>query len=141
MSFIFDGQFTTITLTGAGTTFLEKEVTPPSFSGGGPNDITNMRSTRMRWKQPKKLITGDKMTTTVFFDPILLTNMMTTTLQLNQLIVVAFPNTHTWSFWGWCDEVKPSVHKDGEAPTIELTIELSNTNNTNPPVEQIPYYA
>lgn len=123
-----DGFSTTISLTGAGTSFFEKEVTPPSLDAGGPNDTTTMRTTRWRTRQPKQLITMDKATAKVAYDPELYSSIVTN-IGVNQEIIITFPDGDTLTFWGWLDKFTPDASKEGEQPTAEIEIVCSNQDN------------
>lgn len=138
MPLLSDGFSTRISLTGAGVTFEEKEVTPPSLDGGGPNDTTTMRKIAWRGKRPKMLKTMDKMTLKVAYDPAFYSTTVAQ-VNVNQLLVVTFPDTHTLSFWGWLNKFAPDPHKEGEQPTAMIEIECSNENNSG--VEVAPVYA
>ncbi len=123
-----DGFPTTIRFPGAGVVFFEKEITPPTADAGGPNDTTTMRNNRFRTKQPKQLVTLDKATLKVAYDPLAYTTVLAQ-IGVNQLIVVVFPDARAITFWGWLDKFAPDSIKEGEQPTAEITIECSNENN------------
>jgi hypothetical protein len=131
---IDDGHPTIINFPGAGITFWEKEVTPPGMDSGGPNDVTTMRNITFRTKSPKRLITLTQMKLKVAYDPAVYTTI-SAQIGINQVIVIAFPDTTTMTFWGWLDKFTPDNIREGEQPTAEITIECSNHNNANPPVE------
>lgn len=133
-----DGFKTIVTLTGAGVSFYEKEVTPPSIDGGGENDTTTMRNTAWRTRQPKKLKTLDKATLKVSYDPVFYSTTVAQ-VNVNQSIVITFPDTHTLTFWGWLNKFAPDANKEGEQPTAEVEIICSNQDNSG--VEQAPVYA
>lgn len=138
MSVLTDGFKTTISLTGAGVTFFEKEVTPPDIDGGGPNDTTTMRNTTWRTKQPKKLKTLGKFSAKVAYDPAFYSTTVAQ-INVNQLITVTWPDGHSLSFWGWLNKFAPDPLKEGEQPTASIELECSNQNNSG--VEIAPVYA
>jgi hypothetical protein len=138
MARIDDGFATLITLTAGAVSIWEKTVTPPSADGGGPNDTTTMRNIRYRTKAPKKLLTLGSATFTAAYDPIFYTQVVGQ-MQVNQLIIITFPDGHTLSFWGWLDKIAPNEIKEGDQPTAACTIECSNQNNAG--VEVAPAYA
>jgi len=135
MARLRDGYQTRITFsTGAGVKFWEKKVTPPGIKGGGEINTTGMRNTAWRTKDPKKLKELSEMSLSVAYDPACLpqiygTGVGTGMLQVNQLITVTFPDTHTLQFWGWLEEFTPSELSEGEEPLAEVKIMVSNHNN------------
>lgn len=138
MSVMTDGFKTLITFPGAGVTLFEKEVTPPNVDGGGPNDTSTMRNTAWRTQQPKKLKKMEKATAKVAYDA----RFYDTTVaqvNVNQVIVITFPDTHTLTFYGWLDKFTPDAIKEGEQPTAEIEICCSNQDNNG--VEVAPVYA
>lgn len=140
MSRLKDGFPTIVNFPGAATNFpgltvFEKTVTPPGYSGGGPNDTTTMRNLQFRTKQPKKLITLTKLEFTAAYDTQAYTDIFEA-LNFNQVVEVVFPDGATLSFWGWIDEFKPNEIKEGEQPTAACVIECSNQDNNS--VEQAP---
>lgn len=137
MSYLTDGFPTTITFPGAGVTFAEKEVTPPSIDGGGPNDTSTMRNVTWRTRQPKKLKTLDKMAIKAAYDPAFL-SVSVSQINVNQLIIVTFPDTHTWTFWGYLNKFDPGANKEGEQPTADMEIICTNQNNSG--AEVAPFY-
>lgn len=109
--------------------FKEKEVTPPSLTGGGENDTTTMRNTAYRTKQPKKLISVGNMSATVAYDSEFYSDAVAM-LNQNQEIVLFFADGTTLSFWGWLDEFTPGSATEGEQPTADVTIIASNQDNS-----------
>ncbi len=138
MPILTDGFSTTINLTGAGTTFIEKTVTPPAVDGGGKNDITGMRNITYRTAVPKKLKTLDKMTLKVYYDPAFYN---TTIAQINvlQQIQITFPDTHTVTIWGWLNKFTPDALEEGKEPEATIEIEIGNVNSSF--AEVAPAYA
>lgn len=138
MPYLTDGHPTTITFPGAGVTFAEKEVTPPGIDGGGFNDTTTMRTSTWRTRQPKRLKTLDKVSVKAAYDPAFLSTSVAQ-INVNQLIVVTFSDTHTWTFWGYLNKFVPDACKEGDQPTAELEIICTNQNTSG--VEVAPVYA
>jgi len=124
-----DGFPTKITFSGAGSQvdvyLFEKEVTPPGFTGGGAIDTTTMRNETFRTKLPKSLIDTSPCSFTGAYDTSLYTEILTA-INVNQEIVVTFPDDSTLTFWGWVDEFTPNALVEGEQPTASVTIIPSN---------------
>lgn len=142
MARIDDGFATTIAFSAgtSGVTFLcyEKEVTPPGLSAEGPNDTTTMRNTLYRTKAPKSLVTMLPGSFVAAYDPEVIDEIVAM-LGVNQSIVITFPDDSTWTFWGWIDSFVPGPIVEGEQPTADVTIEVSNQNGSQ--VETAPVYA
>ncbi len=139
---IDDGHPTTIAFSAgsSGVTFLmyEKEVVPPGVSGGGENDTTTMRNTTWRTKAPKSLKTLLPGSFVGAYDPAVLDEIVAMA-NVNQSIVLTFPDDSTWTFWGWIDEFVPNTIVEGEQPTANVTIIPSNQNASG--VETAPVYS
>jgi len=124
-----DGFSTTISFSGAGSSvdiyMEEKEVTPPGLAGGGAIDTSTMRNTTYRTSVPKSLIGGSPSSFTGAYDPDLLTEILSA-LNVNQEIVITYPDDSTLTFWGWIDEFTPNALVEGEQPTASITIIPSN---------------
>lgn len=143
MAFLKDGMNTYISLNGTGsgsipTTLKEISVTPPKLDGTGKIDQSTMRNSRLRTALPKVLLSLDECKITVSYDPSSL-NAILSCIQVNQSITIQFPDTHTWTFWGWVDTFALGELKDGDRPTAEITIIPSNLNGSG--VETLPVYA
>ena len=136
MAIINDGFSTTINF-GQGITVVEKTVTAPGISGGGEVDTTTMGNTTWRTRNPKALITLKEASATVVYDPAAYTSLIAL-LNVNDSIVVTFPDTSTLTFYGWLDEFTPGENTEGEQPTAEIVIIPSNHNAG---VETAPVYA
>lgn len=121
-----DGFATLITFAENGSVQLwEKEVTPPGYEGGGAVDQTTMRNTTWRTQLSRQLTTASAMTLTAAYDPaayLEVLNMRKT----NQQITVTFPDASTLVFFGWIEAFTPNTLTEGEQPTAELTLEVSN---------------
>lgn len=140
MPFIEDGYQTLVTFSALpAALFLEKEVEPPSVDGGGSIDTTTMRNATVRTSNPKSLITFGDMMLQANFDPAILTQLLTTLIQNNNLITVKFPDASSWAFWGFLDIFKVARLKEGDFPLADLTVHCSNHDNSGN--EVIPVYA
>lgn len=139
MAILNDG-FSTIVSIG-GVDFFEKEVTPPGIDGGGPNDTTTMRNLAWRTRQPKFLVTLTESEILVAYDSSVYddTGTILDNVNVNQLLVITFPDSHAVAFWGWLDKFKANAIKEGEQPTAMITIVPSNQNNSG--VEVAPVWS
>lgn len=138
MSRIDDGMGTTISFADFPTVkFYEKEITPPSVTGGGANDTTTMRNTAWRTSAPKKLKSLGDAKIQVAYDPAVYDDIPDM-VNVNQLITLNFPDGSKVAFWGWVDEFSPSGVKEGGQPTADVKIICSNQNATG--AETAPAY-
>jgi hypothetical protein len=150
---IDDGHPTFIQFTGANTTGMggapgaimtliwEKKVKPVGISGGGENDTTTMRNLIWRTRQAKKLKTLTDMTVTVSYDPKVYADngaLLFYALNINQQIIIWWPDGSKLTFWGFLDEFMPGEIVEGAQPEAELKIIATNQNNAG--VEQYPIY-
>jgi hypothetical protein len=139
MPIIEDGFPTTIDFTGAGITFYERSITPPGYDGGGENDVTTMRNLTLRTRVPKKLKTVTNISLTVLYDDaIYAAASVFAEINVNQLVTVTFPSGGTLAVWGWANTFDPSEISEGEPPTADMNIIVSNRNGTG--VETAPVY-
>lgn len=141
MAYLTDGFKTIIAFTALpGILFKEKEVQPPDADGGGEVDTTTMRNTKYRTRQPKHLITMGDITLHVQYDSSVysLAQLINGLLNVNNTIVITFPDTHTLTVWGWVDKFTPASLKEGDFPMAEVKIHCSNQDNAG--VEQAPAY-
>lgn len=129
MAIMTDGYKTTISLTGAGTTFEEKTVQPPGLSGGDMIDTTSMRNNEWRTKYPRQLVTATECPITVSYDPSLY-NSIIDSLNDNQSIVITFPDNSTLTFWGALRQFQPNANTEGEQPQATITIEPTNMDGS-----------
>lgn len=137
MAVINDGFSTLITFSSnPAIKFKEKEVTPPSVTGGGANDTTTMRNTTWRTMAPKKLKSLGEASATVAYDPAVYLEIVTM-VNVNQLITVTFADGSSLAFWGWLDEFAPGASKEGEQPTADIKIQTSNQNTTGTEVAPV----
>ena len=133
-----DGFRTIITLANLPLVKLyEKEVTPPPISGGGPIDITNMRSAGWRTAAPKQLKSLGQVSASCAYATECIEQIMAQ-IQVNQIITVTFPDTSEIEFWGWIDSFTPSAHKEGDQPVAAVVFHPSLTNVDG--VETAPVY-
>jgi len=135
-----DGFSTTIEFENAPTIKLyEKEVTPPPVTGGGPIDITTMRNLAWMTKSPKKLKELGQMSLVCAYASAVYP-VVQSQLQVNQRILVSFPNGAHLRFWGWLESFSPAALQKGEQPQATVTIvpSLHDTNGTEVAPEYLP---
>ena len=138
MAALTDGFKTLIALAGAPSIkFYEKEVTPPGVSGGGANDLTNMRNTAYRTAAPKSLKSIGDIKAKVSYDSAVITEILAQ-INVNQLITVTYPDNSTLAVWGWLDEFTPGNNVEGQQPVADIVIKVSNRNASG--VETAPAY-
>lgn len=139
MSRIDDGMGTTISFADFATVkFYEKEITPPSITGGGANDTTTMRNTTWRTSAPKKLKSLGDAKIQVAYDPACYDDVVDM-INTNQLITLTFPDRSTVKFWGFVDEFQPTGIKEGAQATADVKIICTNQNGSG--AETAPVYA
>lgn len=103
----------------------EKDVTPPGDDGGGPNDVTTMRSDSWRGRSPKELYTLSESGGVCAYDPKVYGDVMNM-LNKIQLITITFPNGAKLYLWGWLNAFKPQTNREGEQPTATYEVVPSN---------------
>ncbi len=126
---LHDGFPTTITLSGAGTTFWEKTVQPPGIDGGEPIEITTMRNASLRTRAPRHLYDVTPMELSVAYDPTAYDTIMAA-VNVNQEIVVTFPDEGTVTWWGFLKSFIPEANEEGKQPTARITLVPTNVNSS-----------
>ena len=125
MANLEDGFPTKVTFSGAGSQvdvyLYEQSVTPPGLVGGGAVEQTTMRNTTYRTKLPTSLKDMAPCSFVGAYDPDLYTEILEA-INVNQEIVITFPDDSTLTFWGWVDEFTPNALVEGEQPTANITI-------------------
>lgn len=138
MAFLKNGFSATYTFAGSSiATLKEIAVKPPGVDSGGPIDQTTMKNSTYRTASPKSLKTLTEAKATVAYDAAILTTIIAQ-VGVNQLITVNFPDGHHWAFYGFLDKFEPGELKEGERPTADITIAITNLNATD--VETAPSY-
>jgi hypothetical protein len=125
-----DGFSTTITLTGAGTTFWEKTVQPPGIDGGEPIDTTTMRNEHLRTKWPRSLYDVTPMELNVAYDPTVY-NTIKSEVNKNQEMVTTLPDDTTITWWGYLKTFTPEALEEGKEPAARITLVPTNVNDSN----------
>ena len=131
MSIMTDGFPTYLSFgvgySGVNVYFKEKELTPPGVDVGEMNDVTNMRNTTWRTAAFKKLKTLMESGMTCHYDPAFLSNVVSM-IGVNQLLTLTMPDDSTWVFYGGLRSFVPGAHVEGEPPTAQLAIGITNHN-------------
>ncbi|GIW60121.1 MAG: hypothetical protein KatS3mg087_1187 [Patescibacteria group bacterium] len=118
-------------------TFWEISVTPPGWDGGDKIDDTTMFNTAYRTFAPRKLIEGTDISAVVAYDPKVI-NEILALINVNGWITVHFPNGDTLDFVGYLKSFVPSELSEGERPTADITIVVTNRLDTG--VETAPVF-
>lgn len=105
-----------------------REVQPPDVDGGGPIEVSSMNNILVRTKVHKHLYSLGVITAHVEWDPADYPALMTPPkdLNVNLAMAIVFPDLSILTFWAWIDKFTPTSHKEGELPTAEMKIEISN---------------
>jgi len=138
MSKLTDGYPTIISLGGI-TKLYMKAATPPGVDGGGAIDTTLMANVMWRTSSAKGLSSVSPVSATVAYDPACYDEIIAV-VNVNKLITVTFPDTHTLQFYGWLNKFTPGECAEGEQPTAEIEIIASNIHSSTG-VETAPVYA
>lgn len=104
-------------------------ITPPGIDGGDMIDTTTHSNSAVRTKHPRSLkeITDGSMT--VAFDGDVWDDIFSA-INTNQLITFTFPDGDTVAFWGYLRSFTPSEFVEGEQPSAEITIVVTNENDS-----------
>tara|TARA_R110000765_G_scaffold288759_2_gene384959 strand:+ start:629 stop:1063 length:435 start_codon:yes stop_codon:yes gene_type:complete len=120
---VMDGQSTTISVGSA--TLQVISISPPAVQSGGEIDVTTMSNGTWRTKSPKKLHELGEVSFSALYDPAQIGTHLTS-VGTNQQITITFADATTLVFDGWVDSFAPSEISEGEAPTVDVTIIVSN---------------
>lgn len=131
-----DGFPTTVTMTGAGTTFWEKTVQPPGLKGGEPIDTTTMRNTNLRTKGFRKLYELTAQELSVAYDPTAY-DTIKAAINVNQAMVTTFPDGATLTWWGALTDFIPESNEEGKQPIAKITLTPSNVNSSGVETEPV----
>lgn len=131
MSLLTDGFPTFLTFSsafsGVNVYFKEKELTPPGIDMGEMNDVSNMRNTAWRTMAFRKLKTLLESGMVCHYDPQFLSEVLSMIGQ-NQELVLTMPDDSSWTFWGGIRSFQPSTHVEGQPPTAQIQIGVTNHN-------------
>lgn len=129
MSILTDGYPTRIVFSSAdsGETlyFKEKEITPPGIDTGEMNDVTSMQNTEWRTFMFRQLKTLMESGMVVFYDPRFLEGILGM-IGENQQVRITMPDDSFWLFWGGIRSFVPSAHVEGQPPTAQVQIGVTN---------------
>jgi hypothetical protein len=106
----------------------ETTVKPPGLDGGEPINTTTMHNSQWRTFIPKHLVTQAPMTVTAFYDPDV-HSVLLTLLNRQDTITVRHPDGSTEAFYGALNKAEKGDNKEGEPPTLTLTITPTNWDN------------
>jgi hypothetical protein len=146
MSILTDGFPTRLSFadaySGVELYFKEKELTPPGIDMGEMNDVTNMQNTAWRTFAFKKLKTLMESGMVCHYDPAFLSEVLSMMGQ-NQELTLTLPDESTWTFWGGLRSFVPSAMSEGQVPTAQVQIGVTNHNGLNGALgtEVAPVYA
>lgn len=131
--YLFDGFPTLVSF--SGVTLFEKSVEPPGFTGGGPIDVTTMRSEVVRISAPKSLLTIMASSVKSAYDPAVIVDIFDAMLT-NGIVDFVWPTGDAYDFYGWAEEFKPEALEEGKLPLADVKFEPSNLNGITitPPV-------
>lgn len=138
--FLDEGFPTKITMSlNASIALFEVEVTPIGQEGGEPIKITNMFNTARHTKSPRTLVEDEDVVVKVQYP----TGTLSTIrgyVNRKQTFTITHPDGATDAFFGYIRSVKPDgPNKEGEQPTMTLTIVVTNWDVTNH-VEAAPFF-
>lgn len=135
--FLRDGYQTLVTFpSNPSIKFKEKSVQPFGITGGGGIDQTTMRNSAVRTSAPKSLYAVSDGALTVQYDVAVYPEIQAM-INVNQLIVITFPDGDTLLVWSWLDEFTPGDHVEGEMPEADCVMIASNLDASwveTPPV-------
>jgi hypothetical protein len=137
-----NGQGTLVTFASdPDISFKETSVTPGGWDNGDPVDITTHFDSRRRQKAPRPLSDRTNGTMTVFYDPVVMTQIRNI-IGVETTITEEFPDGSTWADFGYLKSFMPaelSTDQGSEAPTAE--IEYVYTGHDLAGAEQEPVVA
>jgi hypothetical protein len=105
-------------------------ITPPGVDGGDPIDTVTHSNTALRTKHPRSLKEITNGSFTAAYDPNAWDTIMTA-INDNTQITFTFPNTGDATFvvWGYLKSFVPGEYVEGEQPTAECEIVITNEND------------
>lgn len=127
-----DGHPTKIAFSRLPTVSLkEVSVQPPGVDGRDPIDITTMRSTRWTSRAPRTLLEMSDGSAEVAYDPNAYNQIVDTLLNQEGSVTWHFPDGTTMAAWAFLQKFEPNEHTEGEMPTANITIVVTNYDPTN----------
>jgi len=136
---VVDGKGTQISIGSA--TLQEVSITPPSIASGGEINVTTHRNGTWRTKSPKILKEFGECSFSAVYDPAQVGSHLIN-VGVNLLITLTFADTTTLAFYGYVDSFSPGEITEGELPTADVTIVVTNQSGTAaaPGSETAPVY-
>lgn len=110
--------------------FWEKQITPFGMDGGEPVDTTTMHNSTYRTMAPRGLITATSLESTSAYDPRVL-DQIVALINVETVWTVLFPDTSTWSFYGFLRSFTPGALVEGTQPEASIVVEPTNTDPSN----------
>lgn len=105
--------------------FWEKTVQPPGLDGGEAIPQTTMHNIRYRTTAPRSLMTLTPITIVAAYDPAVY-DQIHVLINENTSWTVTFPDTSTYTFFGFLQSFIPEPNEEGVQP--EATIIITPTN-------------
>jgi len=129
-----DGKGITITFDASSAVALDLDptsITPPALDGGDGIDTTTLSNDEYRTKEPGALIDIPSGSMTVAYDPMAYdaTGDIPALINTNGLITYTFPNDDTVAFYGFLKSFTPGELVEGEMPTAEIEIVITNVDD------------
>jgi len=118
--------------------FWEKTVQPLGLDGGEKIDITTMHNTTIKTYAAQALPGCTDATVTAAFDPQVLTQALAL-INVNGEVSNIFPDTSTWTSFGFLKSFVPDAMSNGAQPEASCTVVYTNVNASG--AETAPVYA
>ena len=102
-------------------------ITPPGFDGGDSIDTTSLSNAAYKTKFPRTLMDVTDGSFTAFYDPAVVASIIAA-INDNVAITITFPDETTMVVYGYLKSFEPGELVEGEAPTAECSIVVTNDN-------------
>lgn len=109
--------------------FWEISVKPPAIDGGEGIDTSVQANTKWHTMRPRALIKVGTMTAKVQYDADVYSSLASL-VNVEGTITVFWPNGDTLCFYGFYKSVTPSDMAEGEKPTADMEIVVTNWDYT-----------
>ncbi len=110
---------------------FEVSAKPPGVDGGDAIDITTQHNLLVHTMFPRTLIKWDDLTFNAAYDPDALSKILNHLINKNGSITQLFPDGSTLDFFGFLRKFEPQELKEGEFPMAQVTVTVSNYDDTN----------
>jgi hypothetical protein len=107
-----------------------KNLKPYGIDAGGGVNTTTASNTRWHTQYPKTLIKGTNITFESAFDPAVIDDVLDI-IGVNQLWTITYSDGSEDDVWGWLDKFDRTNMTEGNQPTANCTVELSNQDNSD----------